>query len=215
MAHNLPAKMRNDEMLKSFMAMPDEQHREAIMTLKGDIGERLLRMGKAVYAWKLKGHDLDQLGMNGMADWLLMVGGDELYAPLLAKVLYKKEMARRLSKLSFAEQQHIGDGGKVPLLILAKDGTQDSIEVCPVEVQDMEQLDQLLGEGHFRTLAQQRQYIEAKRAKAAKPVPQRIGHLAPDPDRDGCEFLGKRGDFISADTLLAAYRACRKKERIS
>lgn len=200
-----------DVLLDEYMAMSDSDHMAAMHSLKGDIGERLLRLGKAVYAWKKKGNSLDDLGMNGMTHWLLMVGGDELYAPLLAKLMNRKDIALKLSKLSFTEQKLIGDGSTVDLLLLNKSGGADVIQVSPLEVSDPEVLNQILAKDHIRTVGEQRVWIEANRQKAAKPVPSKIGNLAPDPELDGCKFLGKHGDFISADTLAAALRACRKK----
>ena len=205
-----------DHTLTEFMAMPDDEHLKSIGSMAVDISTRLLRMGKAVYAWKLKGRNLDELGMNGMTHWLLLIGGDELYAPLLAKTMRDKKLTVKLSRLSFTEQKLIGDGGMADLLLLSADGKEDILQVSPVSIQDPEQLNQLLGtengRSKIRSVAEQRQWIEANRAKSAKPIPQRIGNCAPDPERDGSVFLGKHGDFISADTHLACYRACRKKE---
>lgn len=207
----LPEKIGVDAILAEYMAMSTDDHRTAIFSLKCDLGERLLRMGKAVLAWKKKGFNLDDLGMNGMTYWLLRVGGDEIYAPLLSKTMRDKHLTARLTQLSWTEQKLIGDGGTCELLLLDNKGKADVLKVSPLAINDHEQLTQLLAKDHIRTISEQRAWIEANRAKAAKPIPQTIGHLAPDQERDGCTFLGKRGDFVSADTLLAAYRACRRK----
>lgn len=206
----LPAKTHEDPILAKYLAMPLPECREAIFAFKKDVGQRLLHWGKAVRAYKINGGNVDDLGMNGMTHWLLMVGGDELYAPIVAMFIREKKMIRRLSALPFDDQKNIGDGGTVDLLVMDR-GKPTTLAVKVADVNDSDVLDQLLASDHIRSVAEQRIWLESKKAQAAMPIPERIGNLAPDQERDGCEFLGKRGDFISADTLRAAYLACRKK----
>lgn len=208
-SEQLPA----DPILAKYMAMTAEEHRDEIATLRGDISNRLLHLGKAVYGWKMKGFDLDDLGMNGMTEWLLRVGCDQLYAPLLARTMRDKKLTRRLSHLPLADQKHIGDGGKLNLLVITPDGPT-TIEADPVVMRDnehREQFNQLLGPNYVRSVTEQRLWIEARKSRAARPTPESIGLMRPDRERGGVVSLGPRGSFIPLADLEAAVRALKKK----
>ncbi len=200
---------QSDPMMAKYLAMSKEQCRAVIFTLKGEIGDRLLQLGKAVRAYKQLGGDVDDLGMNGMTPWLLMIGGDQLYAPLVARFIRERKMIRRLSALPFDDQKHIGDGGTVELLIM-KDGKPENLSVQIDNVKDDDQLDQLLGSDHVRSLAEQRIWIESRRAKATLPPPDQIGPFEIDTERILARFNGRKGDVIDLSTAEAMVAALRK-----
>lgn len=201
--------MQSDPILAQYLAMPLRECREAIFALRGTVADRLLHLGKAVRAYKMNGGDVDDLGLNGMTPWLLAVGGDELYAPVVAMFIREKKLIRRLAALPFEDQKHIGDGGTVPLLVM--DGaTPTTLQVKLADVKDDDILDQLLGTDHIRSVAEQRIWIESRKARASLPPPDQIGPFEIDADRIVARFVGRKGDVIDLSTAEAMVAALRK-----
>lgn len=196
----------SDPIVASFLAMDESGHRESIASLRGDIGQRILHLGKAVLAWKVRGKDLDELGMNGMTYWLLRVGGDQLYAPLLARTMRDKKLTKMLERLPFEDQKHIGDGGKVDLLVMTERGPE-TIAVDPTAVTDHEVLDQLFEDDRIRTVAMQRIYLASKQAKAKQPAPESVAGWDNDTER---QVFKKGRATVSYSEIESMYRAIKR-----
>ncbi len=206
---NLP--MTQDATVLRFMAMEDAEHFSSIMDGKREVGERLLLMGKAVLAWKLKGRDLAELGLNGMTHWLLEIGSDRIYYGLVARFVRNKEMIIKLSRLPYADQKHIADGGTVALLVMAKE-VPTEINSSPADLQP-DQFKQVFGTDHIRPIAEQRLWIEQQKARAKKPVPDSVGHFSIDAERCLAIFNGRRGDAMDLSTAEALVRALKNAMR--
>lgn len=71
-----------------------------------------------------------------------------------------------VSSLPIPKQEALAAGESVPLLVMPY-GERDHIDAKPLDL-TREQIAQVFGRGEVRTLAQQRLYIEAQRAKVEK-----------------------------------------------
>lgn len=194
-----------------FRDLSNDELRRRLSDSLGLTAKSLLRSARLVGALERRGEDLSGLKI-GILNHLRKIACGQLLPEVLVRYAAKPSLVVLIGNLPITDQQRLVDGELVRLLLVGGDGRRDHVMADPLNMRP-HQVSQAFARDHIRTEAEQYLILVGKQQEAKRPLPQAVGNMRIDDERDGVMVGRLFIPLADLETAVALLRKNKRKDR--
>ena len=194
-----------EEQLDALSRLTVEELRRDLARSLRMTAESLVRLALIVRSLETRGEDLSDLKI-GLMPYLRQIAYGQVLPEIVVRYAERPMLVRAIAALPWPDQEHLSNGGKVPLAIRREDGSLDHRLVDPLHM-DRKQVVQVFSRGRIRSPEEQIVAMQSEpRPPKISPV-ESIESIKIDRRRGGL-VIGRRfhkpAVIVQALSLLAS-----------